>query len=182
MKSSKLTSTIIILIILSASSTFAFDGEPKGFVLGGGVFYMPSYNWHEVVDDTKGGTDGFGMKLSFGINWNNRDMIAVEMIPMGKFNENSEKPNSHGYFGLNWYHDLNPQKKSFFTSAGAGLSFGGIDNQGFVGAGIMLGGGYEIAKHIDVELNYFYLNNGSLFIDKDYRFHIIHLALTVSAF
>ncbi len=173
---------VILFLIISTSQSFAIDGIRKGFVIGAGVAYMPIYNWHEVINDTNGNTNGFGVKFSLGVNWNNRDLLALEVISMGKISNVDQKNNRHGYLGLAWYHDLDKTKESFFTSAGAGLSFGGIDNSGFIGTGIMLGGGYEIAKYVDVGLNYFYLNNGSLFTNKDYRFHIIHLALTVSVF
>ncbi len=148
----------LAMTIVCVSSTFGFDGSRKGFVLGGGLGFAPSSSWKGNVIDlntqqiVKADENGAGVGLNFiiGYGWDEKNLIVYEGNVTGW---NSDlfvgQSISQGFNGGSWYHYFGPTGHSAFTTVGLGVYIFDVENYNandFKGA-ILLGGGYEFARH-----------------------------------
>ncbi|MCK5124776.1 MAG: outer membrane beta-barrel protein [candidate division Zixibacteria bacterium] len=156
---------LIICVLLFVSSSQAFDGNRKGFVLGGGVGFSPyaEWSWKDVgINEKKAGV---GIDFLIGYAWNDRDMIVIEyngvIINSDYFNQSAFLT----FAGPVWYHYFNKEPKGFYTTLGLwryGFSIGEEGTSS--GWGYMIGGGYEFYKNIQVGL---YWGGGSVKLCKN---------------
>ena len=175
----------MLLAIVSVSTATGFDGHRKGFVLGGGIGFAPVAKWsveesflgHTVlsVEETRAGV---GLNMLIGYAWDENNMIIYEGNAVGYWSEIRDESIGQGFGGAAWYHYYGAKGKSGFTTAGLGLySFDPETrdaNDG--GFGMLLGGGYEFARHWQVGG---YLSFGtSSYHGLDYRHS--HLSVLVS--
>jgi len=147
------------LLLGLCSSAMGFDGNRKGFVLGGGVGVSP------VITATN---SEFGVDLSsaalatqffIGHAWDDRNMLVFEI------NASYSEPDDW-YSGVEfvevlqelggacWYHYYGERGASLFSAVGvgfyvAGAKLNGEDDAGS-GIGYELGAGYEFAKQVQV--------------------------------
>jgi hypothetical protein len=156
----KKTTIVAMLMAISLVSTAAgFDGHRKGFVLGGGLGFAPVATWsveesfigHTVFseDETRAGV---GINLLIGYAWDEQNMLVYEGNAVGYSSENYDQTVAQGFDGGAWYHYFGRPGKSAFTAGGLGLYGFNMEesdnhNSGF---GMLLGGGYEFARHWQV--------------------------------
>ncbi|MCJ7507423.1 MAG: hypothetical protein MUO85_01665 [candidate division Zixibacteria bacterium] len=163
---------ILILLLLFSlvfiNSALAFDGERKGFVMGGGLGFAPASRW------STGGFNensvGFGDDALIGYAWNEKNMIVLE--GNGTFyNSDILDVNILQFFlGPSWYHYFGPQEgRTFFSAVGIGGYYFGLPpfysyisfciNCGEMppappdharGFGYLIGGSYEFARHFQI--------------------------------
>lgn len=130
----------------------AFDGQRKGFILGGGLGLAPlvKSKISEGSNSVSFEKSGAGVHLFIGYGWDNKNLILYEGNVAG-FESNSSTI-AQGIDAISWYHYFGPMGKSFFSTVGAGLY--SYDEDGpfeFESkAGVLLGGGYEFNKHWQV--------------------------------
>jgi hypothetical protein len=158
---------LILILVCLAASSFAFDGNRKGFVLGGGIGLAPVSrfsvgNYHE---------DGLGVGVNFVIGYglDNQNLIVYEGNVSYRNSELFSKTGweteyffdggtignqmiGQGFNGAAWYHYFTKKKNSFFSTLGAGVcilqtsDFGSND----FGFGFLVGGGYAFSRHWQV--------------------------------
>jgi len=154
---------LLILLIISATSAWGFNGERKGFVLGGGLGIAP------IIKTTLGSLEdkksGIGLNLLIGYAWDDQNMIVLEGNG-GSFSLNNSKGTvTQGFSGAAWYHYFGPAGKSTYAIVGLGSYvyeskeifepdyFGSlfyITRSHNMGLAILIGGGFEIARHWQV--------------------------------
>jgi len=134
---------LTILLIIFISSAWGFNGERKGFVFGAGFGYAP------LIFELHGESNsGLGMNSLIGHAWDNHNMIVYE-ANISAFNfgySHGSIFEAHGFAGAVWYHYFGTAGKSLYTTAGIGFYRYGDDDKDS-GLAILLGGGYEFARH-----------------------------------
>ena len=167
---SRLVFMVIVLTLLAAPSSFGFDGNRKGFVLGAGLGYAPTTGWSGklqgypslIVRDRDEDKSGVGFNFLIGHGWDEKNMLVFE-INMSRWKSDlltirettgQLLRNSsiwQGYIGGAWYHYFGSVGRSLFTALGLGqYRFITIYSSAFdqsAGTGILIGGGYEFARH-----------------------------------
>jgi len=162
------TSVIVICIVLmtfavpnlaaqglkgSRSRSAEKSGDRTGFILGGGLGFSPVSSWSREgyyyfgqfvpsVDETGAGV---ALHLMIGYAWDDFNMIVYEGNVTGwsSFNVTSQ-----GFNGAAWYRYYGTPGHSAFTTAGIGFYVFGDDfDFNDPGIGLLLGGGYEFARH-----------------------------------
>ncbi len=144
----------LVAVMLMSGSVGAFDGMRKGFVLGGGLGLNLSadYEVSEGIYSISEDGSGMGLNLVIGYAWDEQNMIVYEGNVGGWKSDLVNKDIAQGFNGASWYHYFGPVGQSFFTVAGLGFyvfnpeDFENNDPAG----GLILGGGYEFARHIQV--------------------------------
>lgn len=164
---------LIITIILLSTTVFAFDGKRTGFIIGGGLGLTPSATWkvdeYIMINGKRINVSlnedkvGFGLNIVIGYGWNEKNIIAFE-INSATYNTDlfPDPPNFNtfnqsvfqGTYGFSWYHYYGNIGKSFFSTVGLGIFIFDIEDYkaNDVGAGLLLGGGYEFARHVQIGL------------------------------
>ncbi len=141
-----LLSIIFIILLLSATTTEAFDGNRKGFVLSGGVGYSKVFNTNAYNNATV-----LLYGLGYGLDERNTLMYG------GNFNMykiNNAGTSSNGYSDFSWYHYYSIKKYSIFSTIGVTK---------FVMSNIYLGAGFSFTKNIQIGIFYREL------FDSDFR-------------
>jgi hypothetical protein len=156
--------TILVLL----GQVFGFDGQRKGFILGGGAGFSINflkYNW---------ALSGNGIDRSRESNWNRFGIAAdlkigyaftnqLEIFYSNKVSiipglDSTVPAFSLNSLSMNFY--FKEQGPSTFISAGVGLMVNGYPFvQGSIvrtGFGFHIGIGYEISKHWALILDYMY--------------------------
>ncbi len=165
------------VIVLLASSVWSFDGNRKGFVLGGGLGFTPSAKWElDGASSVSGSSAGVAVNLMLGYAFDEKNMIVYEANAAGYEPSNSTVLLTQGFEGASWYHYFNDSGKTFFSIVGLGVYNFKADgfNSNDIGGGFMLGAGYEFARHWQISA---YLSGGktsdSLFDYKHTTFSIL---------
>lgn len=152
---------LFVVLLLIAGSAMAFNGERKGFVLGGGLGFAPVSRWSVDMspygtgpydfDETKAGV---ALHLVIGHAWDEHNMIVYEGNVTGYSSEDEwdDRMVSQGFNGAAWYHYFGPAGKSAFTVGGLGFYVFHVEDfdANDPGFGVLLGGGYEFARHWQV--------------------------------
>ena len=149
----------VIVLVLCAASVSAFDGNRKGFVLGGGLGFAPYVHSSASVSvfdgfSVSGDVDksGVAIKLYLGYAWDEYNMLVYE----GNYAGVDEDNNSYiqGIDCAAWYHYFGEKGKTFYTILGLGLYSADSDNSDRTdpGIGYMVGLGYEFARHWQVDM------------------------------
>ena len=169
---------LVAVLLLMAGSVSGFNGERRGFVLGGGIGFAPVAKWSvEDFDESKAGV---AIHLVVGHAWNDFNMIVYEGNVAG-FTVDSysgEQTLSQGFNGAAWYHYFGPSGKSAYTVAGLGLYVFDKDDFGAndPGFGVLLGGGYEFSRHWQVGG---YLSFGRTSLGR-YDYNHTHISVLIS--
>ncbi len=135
--------TLLCCIVLAVSVS-AFDGNRKGFVLGGGVGFTPNVN-----------ESGKGLAGDFIIGSGLSDKIVAVWSINGMWGHYSHIDENvlRFYSGVAWYYYFNNEHPSYYLTVAHGrYGTGRIDEDGkfstiFLPTGYMVGGGYEFKKH-----------------------------------
>lgn len=155
----KLMIATMLLAVLLASTATAFDGHRKGFVIGGGLGFAPVVKWEVEESPADGipyGHDetraGVGVNFLIGYAWDDKNMLVYEGNAAGFTTAVSDKSAAQGFSGAAWYHYFGQTGRTAFTAIGLGLyGFDAeYDDPHDGGFGMLLGGGYEFARHWQV--------------------------------
>jgi len=175
MKKCILTLTILLAV---ASSSFAFNGERRGFVLGGGLDYALSSGWKldSQMDSYETGT-GLGFKFVIGYGINTKNMIVYEANSSGFYSDDLQRKVTQGFSGASWYHYWGSRGKSIFTNVGAGFFMFSVEDRwsNEPDDGFQLGLGYEFSHHWQAG---FYYTFGKT-TDRNYRFSHNHIHFSI---
>lgn len=149
----------LVAILCLAATTSAFNGQRKGFVLGGGLGiavtskYSVDFDWGWLGNysvDQSGA--GIGLNFIIGGAFDEKNMLVYEGNVSGWKDDLLNENISQGFNGAAWYHYYGQTGKSAFTAVGLGFyvfQAEHYDNND-PGFGMLLGGGYEFAKHWQV--------------------------------
>lgn len=145
----KFVLTLTLLILLSSTS-FAFDGNRKGFILGGGFDYSISTGWKldSQMDSYETGS-GLGFKFLIGYGFNDKNMIVYEVNSSRFFSDTLQRKITQGFSGASWYHYFGSRGKSIFTNIGVGFLVYSIEDRWGheTDDGYQFGVGYEFSHH-----------------------------------
>lgn len=184
---------VLFLSLMVTSSSSAFDGKRRGFVLGGGLGFAPHANWGRIsgIEESK---TAFGLNLIIGYAWSEENMIVYEGNVAGYKSDVLNTDIAQGFNGASWYHYFGSQGKAIFTIVGLGLYVFDsdkvplIDNMGDrIGTqggthdpsfGMLVGGGYEFARHVQIGS---YLSVGQTNRTRSEAYHHMHINILVSA-
>ena len=175
----------VILSILLAGSALGFDGDRKGFVLGGGLGIAPMAKWSVELgsDDYDEENTGLALHILIGGAIDEKNMIVYEGNATAYTTDILDKTAAQSFNGAVWYHYFGNTGKSAFTAVGLGFySFKVEDfDANDPGLGILLGGGYEFSKHwqFGAYLSFGKTTEASVF---DYKHSQISLLISTVAF
>ncbi len=171
----------LMAVLLMAASAGAFDGLRKGFVLGGGVGFAVTADWDFDVSGVSIGEDGsgLGLNLLIGYAWDEQNMIVYEENACGWDSDLIGEFIVQGFRGASWYHYFGPMGKSLFTATGIGYYAFNVDTyrDNKPAFGLLLGGGYEFTRHVQVAA---YFSTGKT-KDSGIDFSHTHFNILVSA-
>jgi hypothetical protein len=155
----RITCVVILVLMLAVNVASGFDGNRKGFVLGGGVGFAPVSKWwgnvnlqgQKVIDyeETKAGP---ALHILIGGAFDKRNMLVWEANVSGFSSDLLDETIHQRYNGVVWYHYFGPTGKSVFTALGVGLFYFKIHGYPYFhpGNAILLGTGYEFSRHLQV--------------------------------
>lgn len=148
----KLAIVMFVLLVAMATSVTAFNGQRKGFVLGGGLGFAPLVKWSTEVGpfEYSESKAGVALHILIGYAWDEHNMIVYEGNAAGYTDDDVfDEPVSQGFDGAAWYHYYGVAGRSAFTAVGLGLyTFDAGDYEANdPSVGILIGGGYEFARH-----------------------------------
>lgn len=191
---SEISITALALFLFVTSSSFGFDGNRKGFVLGGGLGVGVTAGWSGSVYnsstlqfvDTSESAAGPGFNLLIGHGWNNKNLMVFEFNFSDYQSEVfGQSPRiAQGFAGGVWYHFFKPADRSFFTAVGMGMYRFVVYTSNWVsqdlGTAIIWGGGYEFARHFLIGTYFVF---GRISADIEGRsYHNLNILLTAFAF
>jgi len=154
----------LFLLILSANAQ-AFDGQRKGFILGGGLgLGMTSYTL-EFGTLTSDRFNKISFMTDFKIGYAPTDQVEIYYSSKGSWWSESGTTflHSYGTAALSYY--LLPQSPTFYLTGGIGFSSlaAPFENNTTTetGFGFFGGAGYEFIRHFAIEANLMYGQPGS---------------------
>ncbi|RKX25827.1 MAG: hypothetical protein DRP45_05030 [Candidatus Zixiibacteriota bacterium] len=176
----RITTVLIVTILCLACSSMAFDGNRKGFVLGGGLGFTPSAEWGFELGSVDFSEDGlgFGLHLVIGGAFDEHNMLVYEGNVVGWKSDVVDTDLTQGFNGAAFYHYFGPVGKSAFAVGGIGFyvfNADGYENND-PGFGMLLGGGYEFARHWQAGVYFSFGKTSDPFVD--YNHH--HISILVS--
>lgn len=172
---------VILVLLVAAGSSFGFDGQRKGFVLGGGLGFSPATHYEADVSILSFGAGtveetniGLALHIVIGGAFDERNVLVYEANVVGSQAAFGDQSVGQGFSGGTWYHYFGPVGRSVFSAVGLGFytfKFEDLDGND-PGGGLLLGGGYEFARHWQIGV-YATFGNSSLsddvFIDADFN-------------
>ncbi|MFH2050041.1 MAG: hypothetical protein ABIJ12_11400 [bacterium] len=176
---------VSILILMLSASANAFDGMRKGFVLGGGLGFGPVAKVSiDVPNSTDMDNSGVALNFLIGYAWDEQNMIVFlrDGITYSEATIFGGSINLvQGFSGVGYYHYFGQQGKSFFITGGLGFQdWSSLDSDydsNDYGLGMLVGGGYEFARHVQV---YSSLSFGKT-SDYYYDYNHSQFLITISA-
>ena len=157
------TLTTLCLSVLLSSSINAFDNKREGFMLSAGLgissihsdFKQEYGGWSGTGRDSEG-----GFATSFKIGYGFSEQSSLYLMRNSTIVEYAKDPNNNVYencmlgIGANYY--LEPEG-SVYLMGGIGLGrftdYDDVDTEN-IGQGFMLGLGYEVSPHLNLEVSY----------------------------
>lgn len=152
-------------MLISAASSLAFDGQRKGFILGGGIgFGMASYT--QTVNDETSDRENKGavitdFKIGFAANEQTEIYYTSKVSWFSLknvFDETVTIANGIGAVGVSY--SLKTYAPTWFLTGGLGLSSWDApfesNSDAWIGFGLFAGAGYEFSKHYGVEFDILY--------------------------
>jgi len=157
-----------LLLTVAAGSATAFDGKRKGFVIGVGLGYSPSVKTEVDAGTTssaegdflrvaEGNEAGLAGQFLIGLGLDEQNLIVYEGN-MGYYYyeglgfDGDDLQILQGFNAIVWYRYWGPVGSSFFTAAGAGLTYWDTNYSDVNTAelGFLLGAGYEFTPHLQL--------------------------------
>ena len=183
--------TIVLLFVLMAGCVSAFDGTRKGFVMGGGLGFGPIAKVSGDGVESDYDKSGVAASLLIGYAWDEQNMIvflreAIMYPERFDFGLLSKKMTMmQGFTGIGYYHYFGPVGKSFYLVGGIGLqdwrSFDSDYESNGYGGAILLGGGYEFVRHVQIHGSLTFGKTSDPYFEIDYDNKHTQLIFLVSA-
>lgn len=158
---------IIAVIGLTCSSAWGFDGQRKGFVVGGGLGVAPSASYSIEIGPFAENKAGAGLNLIIGYAWDEANMIVYEgsiagyetdklSIETTFLTARGDQRVTQGFNGLAWYHYFGSTGKTFFSVIGLGAYAFDIEDveSNKIGRAFLAGAGYEFTRHFGIILQF----------------------------
>lgn len=155
---------VLVLSILVSSVASGFDGNRKGFILGGGLgMGMTSYKVKSVGPGISGETNWineFAIMTDFKIGYAPNEQWEIYYSDKSSWFDNGGKIALHGLGTATVNYYLTPLPQTFYLSSGLGLAIistpfeNNTDTD--IGLGVFAGAGYEFAKHFAVQIDFMY--------------------------
>ncbi len=155
---------IMVSLLGLAIEADAWDGQRKGFILGGGLGFGSTSFKQEVSYGGLSSTSDTESKAAFmtdfkiGYAWSNQWMVFYNSGTSWFTieNVNSDKVTiSSDVSGIALSHYFKPAAPSWFLTGTLGFSAWDApfeeDSEAQIGAGLLLGGGYEFARHWNLQ-------------------------------
>jgi hypothetical protein len=150
----------MFIFLLLYSTSYSFDGERNGFILGGGI--GAGYTFDSASNNYKSNTDSRAVFLThFKIGYAPSNTFEMYYLSKVSWWGESDITFALGLSALavTFYTDTKTET-GFSLSGGIGLSTLSApfeeDLSSSDGFGLFVGGGYEFASHWNVELDLFY--------------------------
>jgi len=142
------------------NNLYSFDGERKGFILGGGI--GAGYLSNSTSYNSFSHTDNRAVFLTnFKIGYAPSNTLEIYCLSKVAWREESNKPNILGLLAVAARVYLNNETETGWSISG-GFGYSGISEpfesplESRNGFGFFLGGGYEFISHWNVELDLLY--------------------------
>jgi len=190
-------STIIFVMIIGfVSTSFAFDGNRKGFILGIGAGLGTT-----KIDSWAGNTSKTPIFTNFKIGGGFTDQLEIyysSKVSWFKFDHpwyingarplytNEEVTAAHGIGAIGVTYAFAPKIPTFYGTVGYGFSTfsfpfeADLAEDAAMGSGFYLGGGYEFSKHYSVELDFLF-GKPTVDGDQDSEYDCSSIMLTINA-
>lgn len=191
-----ITVCISVAMLSLPAVVSAFDGQRKGFLIGGGVGAVPVAHWSSASEGDKVHENvlTWGEHLFIGYGLNDRNVLALEINIAPYASDLFETDIVQGVGGLAWYHYFGQPGKSLFAVGGLGVSrmveylggkisfeWNGEEHpyapDGATGVGYLIGGGYEFVRHLQAGV---YLVGGNP-SERGITYGIYHVVVMLSA-
>jgi hypothetical protein len=192
----QITVLVLVAALSLAAAVSAFDGQRKGFVMGGGIGAVPVAHWSVEKDggNAHENVTTWGEHLFLGYGLNDRNVLALEINITSYGSELFDDDIVQGVIGPCWYHYFGKPGKRFFAVGGLGVSrmvkylggkisfeWNGGDHpsapDGATGMGYLIGGGFEFVRHLQAGV---YLVGGNP-SERGITYGIRHVAIMISA-
>jgi hypothetical protein len=193
---------ISVLIVLGlaftmtlATSAGAFDGQRKGFILGGGLgFGMTTFSQtlksggeSYTSDNENKGALTTNFKIGFAQDEQVEFYYAAKVTWFGitnVYNDDVTVANGLSAFGMTY--NLKPILPTYFITGGIALATWDLPFENpapdtWTGLGLYAGAGYEFAKHYSVEFDLLYGNPGDSEGGLKISSNAVSFTLTVNA-
>ena len=154
---------IAVIALLMTGSASAFDHDRRGFVFGAGVGFSPSASWETDPYYLPGNADhaGFAAHVVVGSCKNSHDVIAGEWNAALYSSQTDLTPSKsvsvlQWQLAASWYHYYGRSGRPLFTVLGFGPYFltPAWNELTEFGGALLLGGGYEFARHMQIGVYY----------------------------
>lgn len=156
---------VLVLSLLVSSPVWGFDGQRKGFILGGGLgLGATSYKEKQVSFVGSTETDWrnkFGFMTDFKIGYAPTNQLEIFYSDKGSWFDYDGAIGLTGLGALGVSYYLKPEAPTFYLGCGTGVSTfitsplkSGTDTD--LGFGFYAGGGYEFVKHFAIQLDFMY--------------------------
>jgi hypothetical protein len=142
----KTCAVVCVSFLVLASQLSAFDGQRKGFILGGGIG-GGSLSWNGVYSDLNKGVFATNFIIGYAPS------PSLEVYYTNNVSWFSDSGNDYyvGVTGVGVTKYLKPEGKGLYLLGGMGLSiltgYSGYDTGSDTGFGALAGIGYDVAKH-----------------------------------
>ncbi len=152
----KLIALILLIGLPLPLTSHAFDGQRKGFVIGGGGGVSPVAHWSWDRDDQSENLVGFNLQVLIGFAWDNHNVLVYQGPPtLSKSNYFEDELVFQGVWAIRAYHYFGDRGSSSHMNLGLGRAVYTVfdTNLGGDGIGFVIGGGYEFMPHVQVGLD-----------------------------
>lgn len=142
---------VFAVLLLTAGSGFAFDGQRKGKILGMGFGLTPAAP-RQVTRTATAYSPGWSFRMFLGYAWSDQDMITLNVSANTVYS--SKDPNGIDigchYRSLEYSHYFDPGHRSWFYK----VAFGAVHwDWGDAKPGVGFGGGYAFLKGFQLQID-----------------------------
>ncbi len=160
MRHIKIAASVCLVLCLLAGTAGAFNGDRKGFLLGGGIGISPVVDW-DYKNESQNNDLGPAFQLHVGLGLCSRNvlMATIRVIPTGK--DAADIETIHAQNAITWNHYFNAEQDGIYVSFGtAGFLLSRFENgtdekstlsleQGIeVGAGYAFNTNFQAGVHL----------------------------------
>ncbi len=152
---------LVTIVLILAGQVAAFDGSRKGVVLGLGFGVSPMIegSWGDPAENFE--HSGFVVNLIAGYAFSEKDAVLLiqdaAIYTQTAYREaldgsltGWDDRDLQGFWGIGYRRYFAPAGRSLFVTAALGIE--GADDDWAIpsGLGVLIGGGYEITRHIEL--------------------------------
>lgn len=147
---------VLVCVLFLSSFTMAFDGNRKGFVIGGGLGlgFLSTWKLNDKSIDESGA--GIGGNMIFGYAWDERNIASWQLNGNSHDIDSFDRQGIQFFTGPTWYHYFNDRAGSVFSTLGFWQYAVWEVGEGYHATGwaTLVGLGYEFARHFQIGVYY----------------------------